>query len=108
MTPEETLVFLPWDQRFAVGERKPGEEVTLIENSWWVTHPERGLAFARDAAGRSSRFCHPQCNVNEAITRKLQVRLYPNLQVNFEPLVYVRRKLSGAYPIPTSQQGAVK
>lgn len=101
MTPEEALVFLPWDQRFALGEHVPGVERAMIENSWWVTHPERGLAFARALNGQSTRHCHPQCNVNEQVARKLQARLYPNLQVNFEPIVYVRRTLGGAYLIPT-------
>ena len=100
MTPEEALVFLPHDQKFDVGPVPLGQEIHLIENSWWVAHPERGLAFARSAAGQSSRYCSPQCNVNEATARQLQQRLYPNLQVNFEPIVYVRRAISGAYLIP--------
>lgn len=100
MTPEEALVFLPWDQRFAIGERVLGEEVSSIENSWWIAHPERGLAFAREAGGNSKRYCSPQCNVNEKVARLIQQKHYPNLQVNFEPIVYVRRTIGGAYLIP--------
>lgn len=100
MTPEEALVFLPWDQRFAIGERVPSEEISSIENSWWITHPQRGLAFAREAGGNSKRYCSPQCNVNEQVARLIQQKYYPNLQVNFEPIVYVRRTIGGAYLIP--------
>jgi hypothetical protein len=34
-------------------------------NSWWVVHPERGLAFFRKG------FSSPQCNTNEQIARRL-------------------------------------
>jgi len=100
MTAEEALVFLPHDRKFDVGQVPLGQEVHLIENSWWVAHPEHGLAFARAAGGRSTRYCSPQCNVNQAVARKLQQRLYPSIGIVFEPIVYVRRAISGAYLIP--------
>lgn len=101
MTPEEALAFLPYEQRFAVGERVPGEEISSIENSWWIAHPERGLAFAREAGGQSKRYCSPQCNVNQDVARVIQQKYYPSLQLRFEPIVYVRRTIGGAYLIPT-------
>lgn len=95
---EEWLVFLPDDQKFsATGS---GLERSLIENAWWVVHPEKGLAFAKDSGGQSRRFCTPQCNVNMLVARKLQEMVYPNLSVRFEPIVYVRRNFDGSYPIP--------
>lgn len=100
MTPEEALVFLPYEQRFAVGEIPLGEETALIENCWWIAHPERGLAFARESGGHSKRYCSPQCNVNRDVARVIQQKHYPNLDLRFEPIVYVRRTIGGAYLIP--------
>lgn len=96
---EEWLVFLPDDHKFSA--TGGGLERSLIENSWWVVHPEKGLAFAKEVGGQSRRWCSPQCNVSEQVARKIQEKAYPNLTVRFEPIVYVRRNLDGSYPIPT-------
>lgn len=97
MTAEEALVFLPEDQKFAA----PGSgTVEVILHSWWVVHPRKGLAFARNYGGRSTRFCTPQSNTSEVLARKLQEKLYPNLELRFEDAVYVRRNADGSYPIP--------
>jgi hypothetical protein len=97
MSMEGILVFLPEDQKFAAPGRGDAE---VILHSWWVIHPEKGLAFARDHNGQSKRFCHPQCNPSEIVAKKLQQKIYPSLQVRFEDVVYVRRNADGSYPIP--------
>jgi hypothetical protein len=53
--------FMPLDQ----ASKPKGHIVYNIQNSWWVVHPEKGLAFF--GKGYSS----PQCNTNESISRHL-------------------------------------
>jgi hypothetical protein len=58
-----------------------------LSNRWWVSHPEKGLAFfwMRGDKGLGS----PQCNINESISIKIGVNSIEGAQVKFIPVVYV-------------------
>ncbi len=55
--------------------------VQALHDRWWSVHPERGVVIYR-------RFS-PQCNMNEAISRKLTEKMYPWADVRQIPLVLV-------------------
>jgi len=61
----------------------PAGLIEHIKDSWWVTHPEHGLAFW-DKRSKS-----PQCNTNESITRHL-AKIYPWAEIKFIPSAYRR------------------
>lgn len=42
----------------------------LVQDSWWIVHPNRGLVFFKHPHYRNGMGA-PQCNPNELITRKL-------------------------------------
>lgn len=42
-----------------------GHIIYHYSNSWWIVHPEKGLAFY------GKGFSSPQCNTNESISRRL-------------------------------------
>lgn len=94
---EHQLVFLPEGQAVEAG--RPPEHVftriTRIENSWWVVHPEKGLALAKAYGGHSAKYCHPQSNTSEAVAEMLRAKIYPNLELRFHPLVLLRVRSAG-------------
>lgn len=61
-----------------------GQFFRRVVDSWWVVHPEKGLVFY------GKHFRSPQCNLNEAITRKLSDGMYefPH-EVKFIELAWV-------------------
>ena len=58
---EDKFHFLPLDQATA----SRAWAVHQFFDSWWVVHPEKGLAFFGKGYGS------PQCNKNESISRRL-------------------------------------
>lgn len=75
------LIYMPYEDR----EKRSGP-CHVIRDSYWATHPEKGLVFY--ATGRKALdAAAPQCNRNEAITEMLATKLYPWAEVKFVPLV---------------------
>jgi hypothetical protein len=81
-TPDDPrLVFMP----FADIEKRSGPS-HVIRDSWWATHPERGLVFY--AQGRKTLDnASPQCNRDKRITEMLAGKLYPWAEIKFMPVV---------------------
>lgn len=94
---EHYLVFLPEDQASGAGKQPDlvFTRITRIMNSWWVVHPEKGLALAKAYGGNSAKYCTPQCNANEAVAERLRAKIYPNLELRYHPLVVLRVRSSG-------------
>lgn len=68
---------------------RPRDGDCLVDR-WWVVHPEDGLMFyASEKRYATPSGASPQCNGQEAITRKLRDNLYPDCDVQFVPAVYV-------------------
>jgi hypothetical protein len=70
-----------------------------IPSAWWTFRPGKGLVFWNPPAGPGQRrhayYGVPQCNSDEAITRKLVARGLPfPVEVRFFDLVMVPIRLS--------------
>ena len=61
MEPDNHFHFLPEDQILA----SRNWAVHQYLDSWWIVHPEKGLAFFKKGYGS------PQCNRDESISRRL-------------------------------------
>lgn len=59
--PIEKFHFLKLEE----ASKPKGHIIYHIPNSWWVVHPDKGLAFYGKGFGS------PQCNTNEMISRRL-------------------------------------
>jgi hypothetical protein len=64
--------FLPVQE--AVSPAKGGFFLHYV-NTWWLVHPDKGLAFYR--RGRRRSLGAPQCNTDERITRMLAAKAPP-------------------------------
>jgi hypothetical protein len=85
---EEHFVFLPIE--YAVTPHPKTHYVSVFRNRWWAVHPDKGLLLfhPRRTPNRLHQawIISPQCNSDEAITRKLTPAW---AEVRFYPLIYV-------------------
>jgi hypothetical protein len=77
---EEHYQFLPVEEA-TTPPPEPLRSYEYIASSWWVVHPEKGLAFYNiiDRNGRRERpgLGSPQCNPDERIARMVWPKTYP-------------------------------
>lgn len=62
------------------------------KDQWWAVDPQRGLIFWQQ---RNSMWRSPQCNRQEAATRKLVAKFYPWAEVRFFESIIVKHYLDG-------------
>lgn len=77
------LVFVPLDKAVV----PPSGLIRHIKDHWWVTHPEKGLAFF------DKKYMSPQCNSNKSVTEHI-ARMYPWAEIKFIPSVFRRIDLN--------------
>lgn len=87
---EDDFVFIPIPEATA----PPKGFIEHLENRWWSTHPAKGLAFynPKKRNGRRSMggYGSPQCNPNEAMTRRRAQGKPWDVEVVFLPSVFVK------------------
>ena len=76
---DERMVFVSFEKATV----PPAGLIEHIKDSWWVTHPEKGVAFF------DKRRQSPQCNRNEEIARRIG-GMYPWAEIKFIPSVFRR------------------
>jgi hypothetical protein len=86
---EDEYAYMPLD-----AVHKATGIVQHITNSWWAVHPERGLLFfPYNKRNPDLKHSSPQCNSNEAITRRLvpafaEVRYIESVLIPIDPKEY--------------------
>jgi hypothetical protein len=66
--PIDKFTFLPEEE--AINPTK-GQYFELMNDQWWVVHPDRGLAFYNPSRNQRAGLGYPQCNIDETIARAL-------------------------------------
>ena len=74
---DKRLFFLPFEK----ATTPPVGLIEHISNGWWVTHPEKGLAFWHQ------KHRSPQCNQSESLILRL-ASMYPWAEIRFFPSVF--------------------
>lgn len=91
----EKLYCLPLD----VATTPPSGRCTCIANAWWVVHPDQGLILFR--MNPRTRYCSPQYNSSEMITRQLIEKLYPWAEARQIPFAFFQEDLDGGIILPS-------
>ncbi len=94
LDPDTRLKFLT-PQEAAVGPKSGF--CLVLRDKWWITCPERGLAFYKTA--RDKGLGSPQYHANRQIAEKLMNDLWPGrgFQVTFVPVAFVPVNLRDYY-----------
>ena len=76
------LIYIPFDK---IITEAPSGVVKHYKDSYWITHPDKGIAIYKT----NSKFSSPQCNVDKNIVEILREKIYPWAEIKLFPSVFL-------------------